>query len=32
MFPGADVLHIKGGHFDLLNHHQVYDALRAWLA
>lgn len=32
MFPGADVLHIKGGHFDLLNHPQVYDALRSWLA
>jgi pimeloyl-ACP methyl ester carboxylesterase len=32
MFPGADVLHIRGGHFDLLNHPQVYDALRTWLA
>jgi pimeloyl-ACP methyl ester carboxylesterase len=31
MFPGADVLHIKGGHFDLLNHPRVYDALRTWL-
>ena len=31
MFPGADVLHIRGGHFDLLNHPQVYDALRTWL-
>ena len=31
MFPGADVLHIRGGHFDLLNHPQVYAALRAWL-
>lgn len=32
MFPGADVLHIRGGHFDLLNHPEVDDALRAWLA
>ncbi|MEO5711557.1 MAG: hypothetical protein ABIQ59_17245 [Nocardioidaceae bacterium] len=32
MFPGADVLHIRGDHFDLLNHPQVYDALRTWLA
>ncbi len=32
MFPGADVLHIRGGHFDLLNHPQVYDALKGWLA
>ncbi len=32
MFPGADVLHVKGGHFDLLNHPQVYDALRGWLS
>jgi hypothetical protein len=32
MFPGADVLHIKGGHFDLLNHEDVYQALRGWLA
>ena len=31
MFPGADVLHIKGGHFDLLNHPRVYDAIRTWL-
>jgi pimeloyl-ACP methyl ester carboxylesterase len=31
MFPGADVLHVKGGHFDLLNHPRVYDALRTWL-
>ena len=31
MFPGADVLHIRGDHFDLLNHPEVYDALRAWL-
>ncbi|MGZ4502158.1 MAG: esterase/lipase family protein [Nocardioidaceae bacterium] len=32
LFPDADTLHIRGGHFDLLNHHEVYDALRAWLA
>ena len=32
MFPGADVLHVKGGHFDLLNHPQVYDALKGWLS
>ena len=32
MFPGADVLHIRGDHFDLLNHPEVDDALRAWLA
>ena len=32
MFPGADVLHVKGGHFDLLNHPQVYDALKSWLS
>jgi pimeloyl-ACP methyl ester carboxylesterase len=32
MFPGADTLHIRGGHFDLLNHPDVYEALRGWLA
>jgi hypothetical protein len=32
MFPGADVLLVKGGHFDLLNHPRVHDALRTWLA
>jgi pimeloyl-ACP methyl ester carboxylesterase len=31
MFPDADVLHIRGDHFDLLNHPEVYDALRGWL-
>jgi pimeloyl-ACP methyl ester carboxylesterase len=31
MFPGADVLHVKGDHFDLLNHPQVYPALKSWL-
>lgn len=32
MFPGADVLHVQGDHFDLLNHDAVYDGLRTWLA
>lgn len=32
MFPGADTLHIKGDHFDLLNHPDVYTALKRWLA
>jgi len=33
MFPGADVLHVPGaGHFDLLNHPDVYVAIRDWLA
>ena len=33
MFPDADVLHVPGtGHFGLLNHPDVYDALRGWLA
>lgn len=32
LFPGADVLHVPGAdHFDLLNHDDVYDALRGWL-
>jgi pimeloyl-ACP methyl ester carboxylesterase len=31
MFPGADTLHVKGDHFDLLNHPDVYRALRGWL-
>lgn len=31
LFPGADVLHVKGDHFDLLNHPEVYAALRSWL-
>jgi hypothetical protein len=31
MFPGADRLHVRGDHFDLLNHDEVYDALRTWL-
>ncbi|WP_107771521.1 lipase family alpha/beta hydrolase [Nocardioides sediminis] len=33
LFPGADVLHVGGtGHFDLLNHPRVHQALRDWLA
>ena len=33
MFPGADVLHVpSAGHFALLNHPDVYDALRRWLS
>ncbi len=31
MFPGADTLHVRGDHFDLLNHPTIYDALRNWL-
>ena len=32
MFPDADVLHVPGAdHFALLNHPDVYDALRTWL-
>jgi hypothetical protein len=32
MFPGADVLHVPhAGHFDLLNHDLVHEALRGWL-
>jgi hypothetical protein len=33
LFPGADVLHVGGaGHFDLLNHPRVHEALLDWLA
>ena len=33
MFPGADVLHVPGAdHFDLLNHDDIYAALRGWLS
>lgn len=33
MFPGADVLHVPGAdHFDLLNHEDVYAAIRGWLS
>jgi hypothetical protein len=33
IFPGADVLHVPGAdHFDLLNHDDVYAAMRSWLA
>lgn len=32
MFPGAEALHVpRADHFDLLNHDDVYAALRAWL-
>jgi pimeloyl-ACP methyl ester carboxylesterase len=32
IFPRADVLHVpRAGHFDLLNHDAVHDALRQWL-
>lgn len=32
MFPDADVLHVPGtGHFGLLNHPDVHEALRSWL-
>jgi pimeloyl-ACP methyl ester carboxylesterase len=33
LFPGADELHLpRAGHFDLLNHPTVHEALRDWLA
>ena len=33
MFPDADVLHVpRTGHFGLLNHPDVYTAMKAWLA
>ena len=33
MFPGAETLHVPGAdHFDLLNHDDIYAALREWLA
>lgn len=33
LFPGAEVLHVGGaGHFDLLNHPRVHEALVRWLA
>ena len=33
MFPGADVLHVPGtDHFGLLNHPEVYAALKSWLS
>ncbi|MGI8523914.1 MAG: lipase family alpha/beta hydrolase [Nocardioides sp.] len=33
LFPGADELHLpRAGHFALLNHPRVHDALREWLA
>ncbi len=33
MFPGAETLHVPSAdHFDLLNHDDIYAALRGWLA
>ena len=32
LFPDADVLHVRGDHFDLLNHPEVDAALREWLS
>jgi hypothetical protein len=33
LFPAADRLHLPGsGHFHLLNHPRVHEALREWLA
>lgn len=32
MFPGAETLHVRGDHFDLLNHARVHAALGEWLA
>jgi pimeloyl-ACP methyl ester carboxylesterase len=33
LFPDADELHLpRAGHFDLLNHPRVHEALRDWLA
>ena len=33
LFPDADTLHVPGAHhFDLLNHEDIYTALRGWLA
>ena len=33
LFRGADLLHVpRAGHFDLLNHPRVAEALGAWLA
>jgi hypothetical protein len=32
MFPGAETLHVPGAdHFDLLNHDDIYAAIRTWL-
>lgn len=32
LFPGADTLHVPNAdHFDLLNHDDVYEAIRGWL-
>lgn len=33
LFPGAETLHVPNAdHFDLLNHDEVYEALKGWLA
>jgi pimeloyl-ACP methyl ester carboxylesterase len=32
LFPDAEILHVRGHHFDVLNHPDVHDALRRWLA
>lgn len=32
LFPDADVLHVRGDHFDLLDHPEVDAALRDWLS
>jgi pimeloyl-ACP methyl ester carboxylesterase len=33
LFPDADVLHIPNAdHFSLLNHPEVFQALKSWLA
>ncbi|HET7066654.1 MAG TPA: hypothetical protein VFI21_03540, partial [Nocardioides sp.] len=32
LFPQADLVHVpRAGHFDLLNHPRVHEALRGWL-
>jgi hypothetical protein len=32
MFPGAETLHVPtADHFDLLNHDEIYAAIRTWL-
>ena len=32
LFPDADLLEIHTGHFSLLNHPDVYEAMKRWLA
>ncbi|MGA8208666.1 MAG: alpha/beta hydrolase [Nocardioidaceae bacterium] len=31
LFPGAEVLHVRGDHFGLLDHPEVHEALARWL-